>query len=369
MGQVLSNQDQASLRRDLSVASSTYSEILAPWEVRGGQDLGLLGVSLAQTFMARANQITQVQIFLLVVSVLLLVILIGLLVANQITRPLLKVVDASSQVARGNLDVKVEPRGNDEVTVLARSFNTMVAGLQEGSIYRDLLGRTVSPEVREQLRQTFLSGSLHLEGQEAVATVLMTDIRGFTTLSEHVDPAEVFRWLNEYFGELVPIVTANGGVVNKFDGDAMLAFFGILPSMQNLQQSAYAACTTAVSILKAIEQVNTRRVGRGAPPLATGIGINSGPVTAGSLGASDRLHYTIIGDTVNAAQRLEALTRQILDASGVLVGQSTYQALGELSYKFHFQPLGVHPIKGKSDQMEVYRLLADEPSGSPGRSG
>jgi HAMP domain-containing protein len=216
--QVLGGQDKSSLQRDLVVSATNYSEILAPWEARDGQDIGLLGISLAQTFLARANQITQVQIFLLVVSALLLVILIGLMIANQITRPMLRVVDASSQVARGNLDVKIEPRGNDEVAVLARSFNTMVAGLQEGSIYRDLLGRTVSPVVREQLRHTFDSGVLRLGGQEAVATLLMTDIRGFTTLSEKIDPAEVFRWLNEYFGKLVPIVIANGGVVNKFDG-------------------------------------------------------------------------------------------------------------------------------------------------------
>ena len=158
--------------------------------------------------------------------------------AGLITRPLLRLVSASAEVAQGNLEVKVDASGDDELAVLAKSFNYMVAGLQEGSIYRDLLGRTVSPEVREQLRQTFTSGNLRLEGQEAVATVLMTDIRGFTTLSEKVDPATVFQWLNEYFGQLVPIITNYGGVVNKFDGDAMLAFFGTLPRLLSPKQSA-----------------------------------------------------------------------------------------------------------------------------------
>jgi adenylate cyclase len=240
-----------------------------------------------------------------------------------------------------------------------------VAGLQEGSIYRDLLGRTVSPEVREQLRQTFNSGNLRLEGQEAIATVLITDIRGFTTLSEPTDPAKVFRWLNEYFGALVPIITANGGVVNKFDGDAMLAFFGILPRMLYPHQSALAGCTAAAEILKAINDLNARRVERGDPPLATGIGINTGVVTAGGLGSSDRVHYTIIGDTVNTAQRLEGLTRQLLDSSGVLVGQVTYQALAEQRSVFRFEPMGLHAVKGRQEQVEVYRLLEAEKTSLP----
>ncbi len=224
-------------------------------------------------------------------------------------------------------------------------------------MYRDLLGRTVSPEVRDQLRQTFTSGHLRLEGQEAVATVMMSDIRGFTSLSEKADPATVFRWLNEYFSELVPIITANTGVVNKFDGDAMLAFFGILPKLLTPKQSAYCACQASLEILAAIERLNVLRVERGDPPLSTGIGINTGMVTAGGLGTSDRVHYTIIGDTVNTTQRLEALTRQLFNVSGVLISESTYQALDDYRSRFQLDPLGLHIVKGKMEQVSVYRLL------------
>ena len=362
--QVMANQDKSSLRRDLVVNAINYSEILAPWEARSGQDLGFLGVSLAQTFLARTNQISQIQIYILVVSALLLVILVGLIIANQITRPLLRVVAASAQVARGDLSVKVKPGGNDEVAILGLSFNKMVEDLQEGSIYRDLLGRTVSPEVREQLRQAFGSGDLNLKGQSAVATVLMTDIRDFTSISEKVDPATVFTWLNEYYGALAPIIAANGGVINKFDGDAMLAFFGILPRLLEPGQGAYGACLAAVNMLKILEQINIERVKRGDLPLATGMGINTGTVTAGSLGTTDRLHYTIIGDTVNTTQRLEALTRQLLDGSGVLVGQATYDALGERRAEFHFEPMGPYTVRGKEEQIEVFRLLAGNGPGS-----
>ncbi|MGZ6347776.1 MAG: cache domain-containing protein [Anaerolineales bacterium] len=357
-------QDQTSLFRDLTVASNEYREILGPWEARGGADLGVLGTSMPRAFLTTTNKVTSTQVFLLVAVGLLLVVTVGITLANQITRPLLKVVKASSEVARGNLEVKVDTRGDDEVAVLAHSFNAMVIGLQEGSIYRDLLGRTVSPEIREQLRQTFTSGNLRLEGQEAIATVMLSNIRGFSSLSEKADPATVFHWLNEYFSEIVPMITANNGVVNKFDGDAMLAFFGILPKLISPKQSAYSACQTAMQVLSAIERLNLLRVERGEPPLSTGIGINTGMVTAGGLGTSDRMHYTIIGDTVNTAQRLEGITRQLFNVSGVVISQSTYVALGENRDCFRLEPLGPYMVKGKAEQLQVYRLLP-LPEGMP----
>jgi adenylate cyclase len=354
---VLAGQDEGSHTRDIQVASNLYREILGPWEARGGKDLGVVGVSLAQLFLVRTSQITRAQVFVLVSIAFLLVITVGVFLANQITRPLLRVVRASTEIAHGNLEVKVDSGGNDEVAVLAHSFNYMVAGLQEGSIYRDLLGRTVSPEVREQLRQTFTLGNVRLEGQEAVSTVLITDVRGFTSLSEKVDPATVFNWLNEYFSELVPVITANNGVVNKFDGDAMLAFFGILPRPLSPKQSAYFACRAAVEMLEVIERLNIRRVERGEPPLATGIGINTGVVTAGGLGTSDRLHYTIIGDTVNTAQRVEALTRELFNVSAAIITHSTYSALAGRQNDFRIEDQGAYGVKGKSERLLVYRLL------------
>ena len=352
----LKNQANSSRTRDLIVSTIEYAEILGPWEARGGTDIGVVGVALPRAFLVRANQVTTIEIFILVAVAILMVTLVGFYLANLITRPLLRLVSASSEVAQGNLEVKVDAGGDDEFAVLAKSFNFMVAGLQEGSIYRDLLGRSVSPEVREQLRQTFTSGNLRLEGQEANATVLMTDIRGFTTLSEKVDPATVFQWLNEYFGQLVPIISNHGGVVNKFDGDAMLAFFGTLPRILSPQQSAQAACEAAVELLQAIDDLNAQRRARGEPQLITGIGIHTGMLIAGGLGTSDRIHYTIIGDTVNTTQRIETLTRDIFECSGILVSHSTHTALENLQSNFIFEPLGYYQVKGKREPLQVYRL-------------
>ncbi len=365
---IISEQDQQSLTRDLSIANVDYTELTGPWEARGGNDLGLMGIILARDFLAATSQVTRLQVFLLIVAAVLLVILVGIYLANLITNPLQRLVRATSEVALGNLEVKVDAKGDDEVAVLAHSFNSMVAGLQEGSIYRDLLGRTVSPEVREQLRQTFNSGDLRLEGQEAIATVLMTDIRAFTSFSEKTEPAHVFEWLNEYFSRLVPIVVEHGGVVNKFDGDAMLAFFGILPRMTSPKKSAQSACETAIAIMEAINQLNAQRQQRGEPVMVTGIGVHTGVVIAGGLGSRDRLHYTIIGDTVNTTQRVESLTRDLMEESGVLISQATLEALGSLQERYQLTDQGEHAIKGKAEPIRVYRLMPGPIAPAPAES-
>jgi adenylate cyclase len=189
-----------------------------------------------------------------------------------------------------------------------------------------------------------------------VATVLMSDIRDFTTLSEAEAPTTILAWLNEYFSGLVPIVTANGGVVDKFEGDALLSFFGILPQPLAPKQAAYQACRAAVAILENVEQLNARRVAQGHPPFTTGLGLNTGLVTAGGLGASDRLNYTIIGDTVNTTARLQSFSRDF-GTSGIVIGESTYTALEELAAHFQFEPLGAQAFKGKRDELQVYRLV------------
>lgn len=352
---VLARQSDESWVHDLTLATVKYTEILGPWEARGGVDVGVLGVTLAQNFLARPTLVTNVQAFAVVFVAFLAVVLVGVVIANRITRPLLQMVNASTEVARGNFEIKVTPSGDDEVAVMGHAFNYMVSGLQEGAIYRDLLGRTVSPEVREELRESFASGHLRLEGQTAIATVLMSDIRGFTTLSEHAEPTTILAWLNEYFGELVPVITARGGVVDKFEGDAILAVFGVLPRPLPAEESAYQASRAAVEMLRVVRRLNARRQARGEPLFVTGIGINTGPVTAGGLGTADRLNYTVIGDTVNTTQRLESFTREFGE-SGAIISQHTWDAIGTRRDDFRLEPLGAHTFKGKSEPLTIHRL-------------
>jgi len=354
--EIFDRQAYESQTRPLNVGGITYREILSPWEVRGDENIGLIGVSLAESFLVRPGQQTQVQIYILATLGLLLIIGVGMLLSRRITRPLKEVVDAASDVSKGNWDVAVEPKGRDELTVLAHSFNYMISNLKEGEIYRDLLGRTITPQVRDQLRGTLESGNLKLEGQNTIATMMITDIRSFTLISESESPKTILGWLNQYYGEIVPIVNANDGVTSEFVGDSIMAFFGILPVTLDPSESARQACIAAVDILKTVIAMNTKRKKEGIPPMVTGIGINTGEVAAGGIGTADRLHYSVIGDAVNVTQRLENLTK-VLGETSAIISQGTYEALGDYRDSFNLSPMGGQIFKGKTEPIMVYRLL------------
>ncbi len=353
---ILSQQDQESLLRPITMAGIRYREIVGPWEVRGGDDIGLIGVSLAEHYLVQPSAITQLQIFIIATLGFLLIIITGIFLAGKITNPLKQVVKAAADVSLGKLDTSIEPQGSNELTFLAHAFNYMISHLREGEIYRDLLGRAISPQVREQLRGALASGNLKLEGQRTVATVMITDIRKFTVIAENESPTTVLEWLNQYYGELVPLIIDQDGVTNEFAGDSLMAFFGVLPVPLPSSESAFQACRAAVNMIEAIEVMNEQRQARGEPTLITGIGINTGDVAAGGMGTSSRIHYTIIGDTVNVSQRLEDLTRQTGETSA-LISQQTFDALGEYQSQFDFIPMGKHIFKGKSEPITVYRIF------------
>ena len=357
--EIFERQANESQTRPLNVSNINYREILAPWEVRGGQDIGLVGVALAESFLVSPGQQTQVQIYILATLGLLMIISVGILLSRRITEPLNEVVAAASEVSQGKWDVAVEPRGRDELTVLAHTFNYMISNLKEGEIYRDLLGRTITPQVRDQLRGTIESGNLKLEGQSTIATMMITDIRSFTVISESESPKTILEWLNKYYGEIVPIINTNDGVTSEFIGDSIMAFFGILPVTLDPSESARQACITAVEILKTVNAMNAKRQKEGIPPMVTGIGINTGEVAAGGIGTADRLHYSVIGDAVNITQRLENLTK-VLGETSAIISEGTYEALGIYRENFKLSPMGGQIFKGKSAPIMVYRLLPEQ---------
>jgi adenylate cyclase len=356
VSEIFEHQDNESQTRPLNASGISYREILGPWEVRGGQDIGLVGVSLSESFLVRPSRQTQAQIYLLATIGLFLIIGVGLQLSRRITRPLKRVVAAASEVSQGKWDVVVEPEGRDELAVLAHTFNYMVSHLKEKEIYRDLLGRTITPQVRDQLREGLATGNLKLEGQSTIATVMITDIRSFTVISERESPTTILGWLNQYYGELVPIINAYDGVTSEFVGDSVMAFFGVLPKTLDPADSARQACLAAIDILQTVKAMNIKRRERGEPPMVTGIGINTGTVAAGGMGTADRLHYAVIGDTVNVSQRIEDLSKELGETSAI-ISQDTYEALGDYREDFAFSPMGSHILKGKSEPIKTFRLL------------
>ena len=344
--------------RSVEVAKTEYWEVLTPLAVRERTvTLGTMGVSLRLAPLQSGPTGDLSNVLRFGVVGLILTVLIGLLLSNSITRPLTRLVEASAKVAMGNLEAQVPDRGTDEIGVLGKTFNQMVEGLREGSIYRDLLGRTVTPEVREQLRTAFSDGSLILKGQNAEATILFADFRGYTSMAEDSDPALVMKTLNDYFSGVVPIISLHGGVVNKFDGDSVMAFFGILPRYLPPRVSALQATHAGLAMLEHIHKVNRERESAGQQSFQMGIGISTGTVIAGGLGSEDRVHYTVVGDTVNTAQRIQQITRE-LGGTALVISEPTYRKLGAVRNQFQFGRKGQAQLKGKQQEVMVYEVLA-----------
>jgi adenylate cyclase len=237
-----------------------------------------------------------------------LVVSIGLatLLMRSLLEPLRDLQAGTARVASGDLGARVPVLGGDELGRLAGSFNQMVVGLQERERLREAFGAYVDPEVADRV----LAEGTVLEGEELEVSVLFVDVRGFTAFAERSSAREVVEALNRLFEALVPVLRRHGGHANKFIGDGLLAVFGAPERQADHADRAVAAACEAAKLVAARDDL-----------LPVGIGVNSGPVVAGSVGGGGRVEFTVIGDPVNTAARVEAATRETGDA--VLVTAAT----------------------------------------------
>ncbi|MFT4572191.1 MAG: adenylate cyclase [Hyphomicrobiaceae bacterium] len=242
-------------------------------------------------------------------------------VARFLTQPLTASARAIRRVRRGDLDVQIQAESADEVGVLADGVNDLVESLRERERILVTFGRVVEPAVRDHL----LSGRYGGGGELRRATVLFIDLRGFTALSEQANPAQVVETLNEFFTVVTAWVRECGGFVDKFIGDALLVVFGLFDSAANedADSGALSAVQCVVGLGERLEELNRRRESRGDRPLAVSVGVHTGEVVAGTIGSADRHEYTVIGDTVNVAARLQALSKD--RGGGALVSEETYR--------------------------------------------
>ncbi len=362
--------------RTIQIAQKDYGEVLTPFVVKHGEEeLGVLGISLlAGDDPESISENYQQDAWMIVRNgaiVLLLVVLTGLLISNAITRPLIDMADASTQIATGNLDTQVIATGTDEIGVLARTFNRMVDGMRETAMYRDLLIRTVPLPARERVRETLFGSRSALEGQSAKATVLVANLLGFTQMAIEAKPKEVIKTLDDYFGGVVHIITQHGGAIQTFDGDEVIAFFGILPKPVPPQVSALQATHAAMEMLQFVESMNQDRQAEGYPDLELRIGLATGPVIAGGIGAMDRLHFTIIGDTVENAKHIQRVAIRPRNCR-LLIGEGTYASLATAQSQFVFGHRGEITLRSEDQRLGFYEVrnrstkLVDFPQGNQG---
>lgn len=264
-------------------------------------------------------------------------------VARSLLGPIRNLSRAMAKVAEGDLSQSVAVTSNDEVGELTGQFNNMVGGLRERERFRETFGRYVDESVAATILQH--EGEGVLAGETREATVLFTDIAGFTTIAEYMTPDALVAALNEYLETVLEPIRAHGGVVNTFIGDGLFASFNMPLACEN---HACAAVQAAIDIQRAI---NSRTFGEMGVALDTRIGISTGRVIGGSVGAGKRLTFTLLGDTVNLAARLEQLNKDY--STRILVSQSTREACGD---QFVFTDIGRVAVRGRTDAAIVFSV-------------
>ena len=264
-------------------------------------------------------------------------------VTRSLLRPIRNLSRAMSKVAEGDLHQRVPVTSNDEVGELTGQFNKMVEGLRERERFRETFGRYVDESVAATILKR--EGDGVLAGETREATILFTDIAGFTTIAEHLPPDDLVAALNEYLETVLEPIRAHGGVVNTFIGDGLFASFNMPLACEN---HACAAVRAAIDIQRA---VGDRTFGGLGVAFATRIGISTGHVIGGSVGAGKRLTFTLLGDTVNLAARLEQLNKDY--GTRILVSNSTREACGD---EFVFTDLGSVAVRGRSDAAIVFSV-------------
>jgi adenylate cyclase len=233
---------------------------------------------------------------------------------------------------------------------------------QRGELMQ-LFSRQVSPEIADAIwaqRDALLDGG-RLRSQELTATVIFTDIRGYTAVSEGMSPQGLVDWLNSYMEPLADLISAHGGVVDDYAGDGIKANFGVpfgRTSAEQVRADARNAACCALAMGDTVDRVNRQWSERGVPPAGIRVGVHTGPLVAGAVGSPKRMKYTTVGDTVNTAARLEAYKKDLArdDTCRILVSEATRQLLGE---EFPVEAVGSLRLQGKREVVEAYRVLRE----------
>jgi adenylate cyclase len=288
----------------------------------------------------------------------------SLLVALRFGKALKKdteqIINGIAMVGEGSFEVSLDTSRADEFGEVALGINSMAEGLLQRERIREAFGHFVAPEVAADFLDKYTSGGKSmLGGERKQLTILLSDLRDFTPLSESLEPEALTELLNEYFSEMVLAVRAHGGVVDKFMGDAIMVIFGLLPSDgKSHEQQAVEA---GIEMLQRVDAFNAQRLERdpAARQLRSGIGVHSGEVVAGYIGSKDRLEFTVIGQNVNLAARIEGQTKP--PAPPLLFSKEIADRIdGELDVK-EVMTTSLKGVTGPVKLFSVRSLLDPEP--------
>lgn len=279
----------------------------------------------------------------------LVVLLLALLrLSKKITKPIIAMAEAANAIRKGTLyevDLpKIKLGSQNEVQQLNESFRDMIEGLKEKEKVKGILDKVVSHDIAKEI----LKGEIHLGGEEREVTIFFADIRNFTSLTQKMTPSEVIALINTCMTRLSFIIEAHHGVIDKYIGDEVMVLFGA-PLYK--RESALDAVSCALEVMEELKRWNEERGKSGLDPVTMGIGIHTGKVCAGNMGAENRLNYTVIGSNVNLASRLCATAKP----GEILISQDTLLA-PLVSERIDGEDLGMIPLKGFDESKHVFRV-------------
>ena len=277
-----------------------------------------------------------------VLAILLILMMIRSVVGKMV-RAFTEISSTAERVARGDYGKPIPVHGQDEIAQLTRSFNLMVEGLKERDFVTNTFGRYVDQEIAEKLMK--LPEASRLGGEKRDVAILMSDIRGFTPLSETLGPDVIISFLNRYFSRLIEVIQRHQGIIVDFFGDGVLVFFD--PLKGPVEPVIRASVECALEMLSAMERFNSEMRMDNLPELKTGIGVNSGEVIVGNIGSETRAKYGIVGSPVNITHRIQSTAK----GGEVVISETVYRQLSEeviLGRSFSM------PLKGVREKMNLY---------------
>ncbi len=320
-----------------------------------------------KTFMVDADTITY-QTILITVLAVICGLIINIFLVGYILRPIGKTVDAMKYVIReGDMETKVMVESRDELGQLAQTFNVMIGELNQAYhqiknyALEAVLARRNESKIKNVFQKYVPSSVINslverpesaLIGDNRSLTIMFTDIRSFTSISEQYRPDQLVLALNQYFEGLVDIIVKHGGIIDKYIGDAILAVFG---APVQLKDSSLAALVSAIEMQDMLQVFNADREKRGDAPFRTGIGIAHGKVTVGNIGTDKKMDYTVIGDTVNLCSRLESLNKPYKQ-SILFDKQVAQRAVKQYPDRVRF--VDIVQVQGKTTGEHIYTVIA-----------
>jgi adenylate cyclase len=297
-------------------------------------------------FIGAAKDEMRVSLIICVI-ILMISISLAMLISRGISKPIKLLTREANRIKNFHLDDKITIKSYiREIQVMSNAIAAMKSGLQA-------FRRYVPAELVRQLIST--GEEAHLGGHKRDLTVFFSDIAGFTTIAEGMAPEELMLHLSEYFDELTQILSEHKGTVDKYIGDGIMAFWGAPVPDDN---HAFHACNAALICQAKLKDLNRKWADAGKSPLATRIGISSGETVVGNVGSSERINYTVMGDNVNLASRLEGVNK--LYGTQIIVSRATYEAVAD---KFWFRPLDIVAVKGRSGGTTIYELIMKKGEG------